>query len=79
METPGHFSKETSGHFSKEIDTQTNSRNGANVVIVAPNEAIAKTRALSTTDGWNQPYKDRLLEVENMLDIGKSIQREMSF
>jgi hypothetical protein len=50
-----------------------------NVLIVAPDEAIAKARALSTTGGWNQPHKDRLLEVENMLDIGKTVERTGRF
>jgi hypothetical protein len=46
-----------------------------NVLIVAPDEALAKMRALSKTNGWREPHKDRLLEVENMLDVGKSVQR----
>jgi hypothetical protein len=43
-----------------------------NVLIVAPDEASAKTRVLSKINGWNEPHKDRLLEVENMPAAGKA-------
>jgi hypothetical protein len=50
-----------------------------NVLVVAPDEVAAKARALLVTDGWSQPHKDRLLEVEKMLDVGTAIQRAGCF
>jgi hypothetical protein len=41
-----------------------------NVLIVAADPAAAKTRALRMVQGWSQPHRDKLFEVEKAIDIG---------
>jgi hypothetical protein len=50
-----------------------------NVLVVAPSEIAAKTRALQMVDGWSSPHKDQLFDVEKMLDVGAAIQRAGRF
>jgi hypothetical protein len=50
-----------------------------NVLVVAPSEIAAKARALQMVDGWSTPHKDRLFDVEKMLDIGAAVERAGCF
>jgi hypothetical protein len=50
-----------------------------NVLVVTPDEIAAKARALRMTQGWTQPHKDRLLEVEKMVDVGTAVERAGRF
>jgi hypothetical protein len=40
-----------------------------NVLLVAPDANAAKARALAEVQGWSQPHRDKLFEVEKTLDI----------
>jgi hypothetical protein len=40
-----------------------------NVLIVAPDAVSAKQKAMAQTNGWSQPHKDRLFEVEKAVDL----------
>jgi hypothetical protein len=40
-----------------------------NVLIVAPDAGSAKQKAMAQTNGWSQPHKDRLFEVEKAIDL----------
>jgi hypothetical protein len=42
-----------------------------NILLVAPDAQAAKQRVLSLVQGWTQPHKDNLFEVENLLDLSK--------
>jgi hypothetical protein len=41
----------------------------SNVLIVAPDTATAKQKALGQVNGWSQPHKDRLFEIEKAIDV----------
>jgi hypothetical protein len=40
-----------------------------NVLVVAPDAPAAKAKALAGVQGWSQPHRDRLFEVERTVDI----------
>jgi hypothetical protein len=40
-----------------------------NVLIVAPDAAAAKQKALQQINDWVQPHKDRLFEIEKAIDV----------
>ena len=40
-----------------------------NVLIVATDAAAAKRKALREINGWSQPHKDRLFEIEKAIDV----------
>jgi hypothetical protein len=46
-----------------------------NVLVVATDAAAAKTRALRRIQGWAQPHRDKLFEVEKTIDIGLLTER----
>ncbi len=41
-----------------------------NVLLVAPDAATAKARALSTVQAWSLPHKDNLFEIEKAVEVG---------
>jgi hypothetical protein len=46
-----------------------------NVLVVAPDEAAAKAKAKARIEHWQKPHKDRMFEIENMLDISAQMQQ----
>jgi Domain of Unknown Function (DUF1543) len=50
-----------------------------NILVVASNEIAAKARALEMIDGWSSPHKNRLFDVEKILDVGAAVQRAGCF
>ena len=40
-----------------------------NVLIVAPDQAAAKQKALGQVNDWVQPHKDRIFEIEKAIDV----------
>jgi hypothetical protein len=47
-----------------------------NLLIVAADAAAAKAKAFTHVNGWFQPHKDRIFEVEKAVDITGEIGRE---
>jgi hypothetical protein len=41
----------------------------SNVLIVAADAKAAKQKALAQVNGWTQPHKDRLFEIEKAIDV----------
>ena len=44
-----------------------------NVLLVAPDAATAKARAMGLVTSWTEPHRDQLLEVEQMVDISAAM------
>ncbi len=47
-----------------------------NVLIVAPDAAAAKRKALAQVNDWMQPHKDRLFEIEKAIDLTALLARQ---
>jgi hypothetical protein len=47
-----------------------------NLLIVAVDAAAAKVKALTHVNGWFQPHKDRIFEVEKAVDITGEVGRD---
>lgn len=45
-----------------------------NVLIVAADDAAAKAKAKAQINHWHKPHRDRLFEIEKMLDLTASMQ-----
>jgi hypothetical protein len=46
-----------------------------NVLLVSPDEAMAKAKAKAQINHWQKPHRDRLFEIEKTIDIGAQMQR----
>ena len=46
-----------------------------NVLLVAPDSAAAKAKALAQIKDWSLPHKDNVFEVEKAIDVGAQLQR----
>jgi hypothetical protein len=46
-----------------------------NVLLVAPDAKAAKAKALARIQGWSEPHKDKLFEVEAAIDVTASMRR----
>jgi hypothetical protein len=46
-----------------------------NLLLVAPDAKAAKAKALLQIQGWSEPHKDKLFEVEAAVDITASMRR----
>ena len=46
-----------------------------NVLIVAADNAAAKAKAKAQINHWQKPHRDRLFEIEKMLDLTAAVQR----
>lgn len=44
-----------------------------NVLLVAPDAATAKARALRLVTSWTEPHRDQLFEVEHMVDLSAAM------
>jgi hypothetical protein len=44
-----------------------------NVLVVAPDAASAKQKALALTQGWVLPHRDKLFEVESLVDLSEAM------
>lgn len=45
-----------------------------NVLVVAPDAALAKRRALSLVEGWTTPHRDALFEVEKLICLSGAVE-----
>ena len=46
-----------------------------NILLVAPDAKAAKAKALARIQGWSEPHKDKLFEVEAAVDVTASMRR----
>lgn len=46
-----------------------------NVLVISPDEAMAKAKAKAQISHWQKPHRDRLFEIEKTIDIGAQMQR----